>query len=376
MATAAAIVPAAGRGLRMGEGPTKQYRLLKGRPVLWHTLARLQASPRISRIIAAIHGDDEERFGRISSDPFLDKLQAPVIGGSTRSESVRAGLEALAGEELVLVHDAVRPWVSTDLIERIAAAAEEHGAAVPALPVTETIKVVDGGRVLESPDRSRLFRAQTPQGFRRSLLEAAFRSPAPGPQPTDEASMLERAGIPVHVVRGEEANVKITHPEDLRIAAEVRTGIGCDVHAFAAGRPLVLGGVTIRSDRGLAGHSDADVLTHAVIDALLGAAGLGDIGRLFPDDDPEYEGISSLVLLARVRDRLRAVAAEVVNVDAVVMAQTPKLAPHAGAMAAALAGALGIDPGRISVKATTTERLGFVGRQEGMAAQAVASVRL
>ena len=359
----------------MGEGPAKQYRLLGGRPVLWHTLARLQASPRIGRIIAAIHAEDEERFGRISSDPLLDKLQAPVFGGSTRSESVRAGLEALAAEEVVLVHDAVRPWVSTDLIERIAVA-EDHGAAVPALPVTETIKVVDGGRVLESPDRSRLFRAQTPQGFRRSLLDAAFRSPAPGPQPTDEASMLERAGIPVHVVRGEEANVKITHPEDLRVAAEVRTGIGYDVHPFAAGRPLVLGGVTIRSDRGLLGHSDADVLTHAVIDALLGAAGLGDIGRLFPDDDPEYEGISSLVLLARVRDRLRAVAAEVVNVDAVVMAQAPKLAPHAGAMAEALAGALGIDPGRISVKATTTERLGFVGRQEGMAAQAVASVRL
>ncbi len=163
MATAAAIVPAAGRGLRMGEGPAKQYRLLGGRPILWHTLARLQASPRIRRIIAAIHGDDEERFGCISSDPLLDKLQAPVLGGSTRSESVRAGLEALGGEELVLVHDAVRPWVSTDLIERIAAVAEEHGAAVPVLPVTETIKVVDGGRVLESPDRSRLFRAQTPR---------------------------------------------------------------------------------------------------------------------------------------------------------------------------------------------------------------------
>ena len=376
MTTAAAIVPAAGRGLRMGEGPAKQYRLLGRRPVLWHTLSRLQASPRIGRIIAAIHGDDEERFGRIAADPLLDKLQAPVIGGSTRSESVRAGLEALAGEGLVLVHDAVRPWVSTDLIERVAAAAEEHGAAVPALPVTETIKVVDGGRVLESPDRRRLFRAQTPQGFRRSLLEAAFRSPAPGSPPTDEASMLERAGVPVHVVRGEEENVKITHPEDLRTAAEVRTGVGYDVHAFAPGRPLVLGGVSIPCDRGLAGHSDADVLTHAVIDALLGAAGLGDIGRLFPDDDPEYEGISSLVLLARVRERLRGVAAEVVNVDAVVMAQAPKLAPHAGAMAEALAGALGIDPGRISVKATTTERLGFIGRQEGMAAQAVASVRL
>ena len=376
MTTAAAIVPAAGRGRRMGEGPAKQYRLLGGRPVFWHTLARLQASPRIGRIIAAIHGDDEERFGRIASDPLLDKLQAPVIGGSTRSESVRAGLEALADEGLVLVHDAVRPWVSTDLIERVAAAAEEHGAAVPALPVTETIKVVDGGRVLESPDRRRLFRAQTPQGFRRSLLEAAFRSPPPGPPPTDEASMLERAGIPVHVVRGEEENVKITHPEDLRTAAEVRTGVGYDVHAFAAGRTLVLGGVTIPSDRGLAGHSDADVLTHAVIDALLGAAGLGDIGRLFPDDDPEYEGISSLVLLARVRDHLRALAAEVVNVDAVVLAQAPKLAPHARAMVEALGGALEIDPGRISVKATTTERLGFIGRQEGMAAQAVASVRL
>ncbi len=376
MPTAAVIVPAAGRGIRMGEGLAKQYRPLGDRPVLWHTLARLQACPRIGRIIVAIHADDDERFRQVAADPFFDKLQAPVGGGATRSDSVRAGLRALTDEELVLVHDAVRPWVSMDLIERVVEAAAEHGAAVPALPVTETIKVVEGDRVIESLDRSRLYRAQTPQGFRRALLESAFQSSGPAPPPTDEASMLERAGIPVRMVRGEPDNVKITHPADLRTSAEVRAGLGYDVHAFAAGRPLILGGVRIPADRGLAGHSDADVLAHAVIDALLGAAGLGDIGRLFPDDDPEYEGISSLVLLERVGDRLRGVRAEVIHVDAVVMAQAPKLAPHAGAMAEALAGALGIGADRISVKATTTERLGFIGRQEGIAAQAVATVRV
>ena len=376
MSTAAVIVPAAGRGTRMGEGVAKQYRLLGTRPVLWHTLERLQASTRIDRMIVAIHAEDGERFREVAEDPLFSKLQEPVPGGSTRSNSVRAGLRALPDGELVLVHDAVRPWVSTELIERVVEAAAEHGAAVPALPVTETIKVVEGDRVIESPDRTRLYRAQTPQGFRRVLLEAAFRSSGTGPPSTDEASMLERAGIPVRMVPGEQENVKITHPDDLRTAGEVRAGLGCDVHAFAAGRPLILGGVPIPADQGLAGHSDADVLTHAVIDALLGAAGLGDIGRLFPDDDPGYEGISSLVLLARVGDRLRAAGAEVINVDAVVMAEAPKVAPHAGAMIEALSGALRIAPGRISVKATTTERLGFIGRQEGIAAQAVASVRV
>lgn len=360
----------------MGEGPAKQYRLLGTRPVLWHTLDRLQACARIDRIVVAIHADDRQRFREVAGDPPFSKLQPPVLGGSTRSESVRAGLRALPDEELILVHDAVRPWVSTELIERVVEAAAEHGAAVPGLPVTETIKVVEGDRVIESPDRSRLYRAQTPQGFRRVLLESGFRSSDEDPPATDEASMLERAGIPVRMVRGERENVKITHPADLRSAGEVRTGLGCDVHAFTAGRPLILGGVRIPADRGLAGHSDADVLAHAVIDALLGAAGLGDIGRLFPDDDPEYEGISSLVLLAEVGERLRAARAEVINVDAVVMAEAPKVAPHAAAMAEALAGALGISPGRISVKATTTERLGFIGRREGIAAQAVASVRV
>ena len=377
MSTAAVIVPAAGRGTRMGEGVAKQYRLLGTRPVLWHTLDRLQASARIDRMVVAIHAEDGERFREVAEDPRFSKLQEPVLGGSTRSDSVRAGLRALPDDgELVLVHDAVRPWVSAELIERVVEASAEHGAAVPALPVTETIKVVEGDRVIESPDRSRLYRAQTPQGFRRALLEAALGSSGVGPPPTDEASALERTGIPVRMVRGERENVKITHPADLRIAGEARAGLGSDVHAFAAGRPLILGGIPVPADRGLAGHSDADVLTHAVIDALLGAAGLGDIGRLFPDDDPAYEGISSLVLLERVADRLRAVGAEVVNVDAVVMAEAPKVAPHAGAMAEALAGALGIAPGRISVKATTTEGLGFIGRQEGIAAQAVASVRV
>lgn len=379
--TAVAVIAAAGRGRRMGDGPPKQYRLLGGQAVLWHAVQRFQHCHRVHGIVPVIHAEDADRYAAAMAGHEFDKLRAPVLGGAERVDSVRAALEALtAADDLVLIHDAVRPWVTAGLIERVAVAAAAGGAAIPAVPVTETIKVVEGGIVRDSPRRSRLWAAQTPQGFRRELLVRAFAAAPAGEPATDESSMVERIGAQVRVVEGEYQNVKITTPEDLQrtpqVSGEMRVGTGYDVHAFADGRRLVLGGVDIAHELGLAGHSDADVLTHAVIDALLGAAGLGDIGRFFPDTDAAYAGISSLILLERVRERLREAGARVVNVDAVVMAQAPRLNPHVEAMVAALAHALRIDPRRVWIKATTTEGLGFVGRREGIAAQAVALLQV
>lgn len=373
------IIPAAGRGRRFGSATPKQYQRLGQNPVLWHTLRRFEEHALIDRIVVAIHPDEEDVLLDIARG--CTKVAAPVHGGTERVDSVHNALLSLppgSDRDVVLVHDAVRPWVSSALIEAIVAAARQHGAVIPALPVTETVKVVDDEVVAHTPDRSTLYNAQTPQGFRRSVLEQAFAGRAAGAVVTDEASLVEASGVTVHVVPGETENVKITRPEDLpsSAGADLRVGTGYDVHAFAEGRKLILGGIEVDHERGLAGHSDADVLTHSVIDALLGAAGMGDIGRLFPDTDPAFAGIDSMVLLARVRDRLADASIDIVNVDTVVMAQAPKLAPYVDGMCARLAEELGIDSGRVSVKATTTERLGFVGRAEGIAAQATALLRV
>jgi 2-C-methyl-D-erythritol 4-phosphate cytidylyltransferase / 2-C-methyl-D-erythritol 2,4-cyclodiphosphate synthase len=385
VANTTVIIPAAGRGHRFGVSSTpKQYQLLRGRPILWHTLRRFQETPAVQAIVVAIHPDDATVFSAIAEG--FAKVRPAVLGGTERADSVRLALESLpqdAADELVLVHDAVRPWVSLDLVNAVIEATREHGAVVPAMSVTETVKVVREGVVLESPDRSSLYTAQTPQGFRRDILERAIAisgnasSQAVAPA-TDEACLVERAGMQVHIVPGETANVKITTAADLPEdpTARLRVGTGYDVHAFAPGRPLILGGVHIAADIGLAGHSDADVLTHAVIDSLLGGARMGDIGQLFPDTDPTYAGINSLCLLAQVRERLQGSGIEIINIDAVVMAQAPKLAPHVDAMCASMAAVLEVSSRSISVKATTTEHLGFVGRQEGMAAQATTLLRV
>jgi len=391
---AVTIVPAGGSGRRMGGEVPKQYLLLGGKPVLAHTLARLQEAPAVAAIILVVRPEDRDRCAGWKLGPeTYGKVRAVVDGGAERWLSVGAGLaHTLPEDHLVLVHDAVRPFVSDDLLARVAQAAWEHGAAAAALPVAETIKQAHGGWVIATPDRRGLYAAQTPQGFRRQVLLEAHAQAAAGVVPTDDASMVENLGLPVRLVAGEWRNIKITTPEDLQWAehqlgganpiadggamarARLRVGQGFDVHALVEGRPLVLGGVRVPFGRGLAGHSDADVLTHAVIDALLGAAGCGDIGRLFPDTEPEYAGISSLILLERACALLRARGARILHVDAVVLAQRPRLAPHSGAMAAALAGAMGVAAEQVSVKATTTEGLGFVGREEGLAAQAVALV--
>ncbi|MBT3342069.1 MAG: 2-C-methyl-D-erythritol 2,4-cyclodiphosphate synthase [Gemmatimonadetes bacterium] len=362
----------------MGGEIPKQYMMVDGRPLLAHTLEALCACDRIHAILVAIHPDDEQRFSAIAKWGG-SKLRPPVTGGAERVDSVERALACLEpADDIILVHDAVRPWVSDRLIGDVVDAATLHGAAIAAVPVTETVKQVVDGVISATPDRRQLMNAQTPQGFRRSLLQEAFARRDPQLPATDEAVLVEACGHPVHVVEGEYANVKVTIPQDLPAMAPslLRIGQGYDVHAFAVGRPLILGGIQIPADRGLAGHSDADVLTHAIIDALLGAVAMGDVGQLFPDTDESYAGISSLILLKDVADRLQAIGARVVNIDTVVMAQAPKLAPHTGAIARRLAETLGIDEAVVSVKATTTERLGFVGREEGMAAQAVALVQI
>jgi len=379
-----AIVPAAGRGTRLGGPVPKQYRLVAGRPVLWHTLKRLESSPHVDGVVLVVRPQDRDLCEETVLGPgAFTKLRAVAEGGAERRDSVRSGVAATEVEDqILLVHDAVRPLISDALIERVVRAAVVHGAAIPALPATETVKEVVEGRVVSTPDRERLWFAQTPQGFRREVLLASMaRVPAHLPT-TDEAMVVERAGISaVHIVEGERDNVKITRAADLERVAwslgegrsgGLRVGSGYDVHQFVPGRPLILGGVPVPFELGLAGHSDADVLTHAVIDALLGAAGLGDIGQLFPDTDEAFRDISSLSLLEDVARRLSEVGARVVNVDAVVMAQAPRMSPHIPAMSHALARCLDVAPGTISVKATTTEGLGFVGRMEGIAAQAVA----
>ncbi len=383
-----AIIPAAGQGRRMGGEVPKQYLPLEGHPLLWHTLAALERSPLIQALILVVRPEDRSFAGQVAGD--FAKVRGLVAGGGERGDSVRAGLGATTPDDgIVLVHDAVRPFASPALIERVVAAAREWGAAVPALPVRETIKVVDDGRVVETPLRARLWGAQTPQGFRRSLILEACEKYS-GQPATDEAILVEQLGHPVRVVEGEAANIKITTPEDLAWAGwwmqrsargqmytrNVRVGQGYDVHRLEEGRVLVLGGVTIPFERGLAGHSDADVLIHAIMDALLGAAGLGDIGRLFPDTDARYQGISSLLLLEAVRGCLEEKGAQILNIDATLLAQRPRIAPHVPEMIARMAGALQLDPGRLSIKATTTERLGFVGREEGFVAQAVALIEI
>ena len=391
-----AVVPAAGRGTRMPGAVPKQFRKLLGRPVLWHALRCFEETRSVGGIVVALNPADRARYEEFAGD--FSKLRPAVDGGKERYDSVRSALSTTTAEdEIVLIHDAVRPLVTRELIDRVIEETERSGAAIPALPATETVKEVSGGVIVGTPDRRSLWNAQTPQGFRReNLLEAFAVSAAAGAGPaTDEATLLERIGAKVRIVPGDTLNIKMTTPEDFEkvewfmskrrsektdiptareVVAKTRVGQGYDVHRLVTGKRLILGGLPIPHTAGLEGHSDADVLTHAIIDALLGAAALGDIGRHFPDDDESYRCISSLVLLARVRDLLGEKGVRVVNVDAVVMAQKPKLAPHMDAIRGRLAEAMRIPLDAVSVKATTTERLGFTGRSEGMAAQAVAQV--
>ena len=385
-----AIVLAAGRGRRMGGGLPKQFMSLAGRPLLFHALTAFERADQVDRVVLVTPADRVDRCREDVRAWGLEKVTCVVAGGERRQDSVAEGLGAVPVDASVIaVHDGARPLILPEQIDAVVDLAREKGSAVLGTPVTDTVKEIEDGRVLHTLDRSRMWRVQTPQAFRASILREAHGEAARrGYFGTDDTSLVEHLNVPVYVVGGREDNLKITAPEDLAVAdsilrsrsvnmpSNLRVGHGYDVHRLVSGRPLILGGVTVPFDRGLHGHSDADVLSHAVADAVLGAMCLGDIGDHFPDDDPEYAGISSLILLERVSELARENAADIVNVDATVIAQRPKLAPHAAHMRERMAGALGIATERLSVKATTTEGLGFAGMEKGIAAQAVALVSL
>jgi 2-C-methyl-D-erythritol 4-phosphate cytidylyltransferase/2-C-methyl-D-erythritol 2,4-cyclodiphosphate synthase len=382
----AAVVVAAGRGFRAGgEGP-KQYREIGGEPVIRLSLKGLAGHPGIAMVQPVIHPDDTTLFRAAAAG--LDVLD-PVFGGATRQASVRAGLEQLRPRcpDLVLVHDAARPFVSGALISRGIAAASACGAAIPALAIADTVKTVDpSGAVTGTIERAQLRLVQTPQAFAfATLLEAHQRARAAGREDfTDDAALAEWAGIKVSTFEGEAANVKLTTADDfvragvaeLATLTDVRTGFGYDVHAFGAGDHVTLGGVRIAHMQGLSGHSDADVVLHALVDAILGALADGDIGVHFPPSDPQWRGASSDRFLAFAVERVRARKGRIAHLDVNVVCEAPRIGPHRDAMRMRIAEIAGIDPTRVAVKATTSERLGFIGRSEGMAAFATATVRL
>nr|WP_294577876.1 bifunctional 2-C-methyl-D-erythritol 4-phosphate cytidylyltransferase/2-C-methyl-D-erythritol 2,4-cyclodiphosphate synthase [uncultured Rhodopila sp.] len=372
----AAILVAAGSGSRFGADMPKQFLMLGGKPVIRHAAETLAVHASLLQPVG-----DGEPIGR-ALEGVSGVLRA-VPGGTTRQDSVRAGLEALEPfqPDIVLVHDAARPVIPDGTVPALLAALQESPGAIPAAPVADTLKRVVRGVITETVSREGLFRAQTPQAFRFATLLAAHRSGLIGA--TDDASLLEAAGLSVAVVPGSEDNIKLTYPDDLvrleRIMAfslVPRVGTGFDVHVFEAGRPLVLCGVTVPHDKGLAGHSDADVGIHALCDAIYGALAEGDIGRHFPPSEANWKNADSARFLSHAAGRIAARGGRLANADVTLICERPKITPHAPAMIERLAALLGVDAGRISVKATTTERLGFTGRGEGIAAQAAVSILL
>lgn len=383
----AAVIVAGGRGYRAGGNVPKQYREIAGEPVIRPALAAFVRHPQIDAVQPVIHPDDADAFRTAAAG--LDELLPPVAGGATRQASVRAGLEALraATPDLVLIHDAARPFLSGELITRAIAAAKQHGAAVPAVAITDTIKKVDAqDMVSETLDRARLRTVQTPQAFAYDLIVAFHdRAAAAGRDDfTDDAALAEWAGHRVNVFAGEATNVKLTTNDDferaevLRMAAlgDVRTGNGFDVHAFCAGDHVMLGGVRIPHARGVTGHSDADVALHALVDAILGALADGDIGVHFPPSDPQWRGASSDRFLAFACERVRARSGMIAHLDVTIVCESPRVGPHRDAMRARIASIAGIPIARVAVKATTSEKMGFTGRGEGLVAMATATVRL
>jgi len=382
----AAIVVAAGRSERAGGTRPKQYRNLLGEPVLRRALRIFAFHPGIDAVQPVIDPAESESYRSAADD--LPKCLPPATGGATRQQSVRAGLEALVAQNpaIVLVHDAARPLASAALIDRALAAVEETGAAVPVVAVADTVKQVDdSGRVVSTLDRRPLRAIQTPQVFFFDPILAAHRRAADEGLDnfTDDAAIAEWAGIPVATFPGERTNLKLTTADDFARAEalgggllDVRIGTGFDVHAFGPGDHVMLGGVAIAHEKGLIGHSDADVLLHALTDAVLGALGEADIGHHFPPAQEQWRGAASDQFLAFAASKVRARGGRIAHLDATVLCETPKLAPHRDAVRARIAAIAGIELSRVSVKATTTEGLGFIGRKEGIAAMATATIRL
>jgi 2-C-methyl-D-erythritol 4-phosphate cytidylyltransferase/2-C-methyl-D-erythritol 2,4-cyclodiphosphate synthase len=381
LADCVALIVASGRGQRFGGARPKQYQPLAGQPVLRHCLERFRRHPGVGAVRAVIHPADRELYDAAAQG--LDLLP-PAEGGPTRQESVRLGLESLsaAPPERVLIHDGARPLIAPALIERVLDGLAAHAAVLPALPVSDTLKRVGDGVVRGTVERQGLYRAQTPQGFDYRQILAAHRA-ARGAELTDDSAVAEAAGMRVAVVEGDEANLKITDPADLARAERslerallARTGLGFDVHRLGPGDGLVLLGVRLEGPLRLIGHSDADVGLHALTDALLGTLGAGDIGSHFPPSEARWAGADSALFLDHARRLIADAGGRIEHVDVTLICERPKIGPHRARMVERLAGLLALAPGRVSVKATTTEQLGFVGRGEGIAAQAVATVSL
>ncbi|WP_445465225.1 bifunctional 2-C-methyl-D-erythritol 4-phosphate cytidylyltransferase/2-C-methyl-D-erythritol 2,4-cyclodiphosphate synthase [Faunimonas sp. B44] len=381
----AALVVAAGRGARSGRSLPKQYAPLAGEPVLRRTLRALQGAEVFSRITVVIHPDDRLAYDEATAG--LPGLTPPVSGGATRQDSVRLGLEALADDppEIVLIHDAARPFVSPALIARVVEACDAGHGALPAIAVAETLKRSAGGLIVEDVPREGVSAVQTPQAFPFAAIIAAHReAQALGlGNLTDDAAAASIAGLPTRTVAGDRANLKLTTPDDFAFAErmlqdmhETRIGHGYDVHAFAVGNAVTLCGVSVPHEASLHGHSDADVGLHALTDAVLGAIADGDIGAHFPPSDPQWRGADSARFLAHAAARVRARGGRIVNLDVTLVCEAPRIGPHRDAMRSTVAAIADVSVERVSVKATTSERLGFTGRREGIAAFATATVAL
>jgi 2-C-methyl-D-erythritol 4-phosphate cytidylyltransferase/2-C-methyl-D-erythritol 2,4-cyclodiphosphate synthase len=387
----AALIVAAGRGARAADeqGRPKQYCSVGGLPMLTRTIGAFASHPDVDDILVVIHPDDRALYAA-ASRTYAGRLRQAVLGGAKRQDSVRAGLEALAGEApaYVLIHDAARPFVSPELITRVISCLDAHQGALPCLPVADTLKWVTRGRVVGTTERDQLWRAQTPQGFKFDAILAAHRAAAKAHEFTDDAGVAEWFGLDMVLVEGSEDNRKLTTPADLksadallqpksaRAAGNFRVGSGYDVHAFGPGNAVVLCGISIPHSRTLVGHSDADVCLHALTDALLGAIAEGDIGVHFPPSDARWRGAASEVFLKHAARLVKARGGVIMHVDITLLCESPRIGPYRDQMRARVAAMLGLEIAQVSVKATTNEGLGFVGRGEGIAAMATATVSL
>lgn len=386
----AVIIAAAGSGNRMGSGIPKQYLEIQGKPILARAVEAFSQNAFIDEIYIVVNQDYAEACRKeYCSTP--NKVKEIVCGGAERQDSVYAALTILPADvDFVLIHDGARPFVTNDAIEALIESMVKHGAAALAVTVKDTIKSAENGIFTETLERGRLYSIQTPQGFNRQLLLMAYRKAfTENFYGTDDAVLVEKMGEKVYLVKGDYNNIKITTKEDVIVGEailtvqsgqgisteELRIGTGFDVHSLVEDRKLILGGLEIPFEKGLLGHSDADVLLHAIMDALLGAAALGDIGRHFPDGDESYRGISSLLLLKKVKNLLEESGCQIGNIDATVIAQRPKITPYIKEMTSRISETLDIEENRINIKGTTTEKLGFCGREEGIAAQASVLIR-
>lgn len=370
------LIVAAGQGARAGGDTPKQYRAVAGKPVLAHAIDAVVGHPAIDAVQVVIGAEQQSLYATAIG---TRALPAPITGGALRRDSVVAGLEAIDAD-IVLIHDAARPFLPATVIDRLIEALATADGAVPVLPVADTL--ARGDALLgDSVARDGLYRIQTPQAFRRAAILAAHRAWDPARDATDDAQVARAAGLAVAIVAGDRALEKLTFAADFengdgRPSMISRTAMGFDVHAFAKGDAIHLGGVRIAHDRALAGHSDADVALHALVDALLGTIAAGDIGSHFPPSDPQWRGADSAIFVAKARDLIDEAGAVIDHIDLTIICEAPKVGPHRDAIRARIGDMLGLATGQVSVKATTTERLGFTGRREGIAAQAVATVRV